>query len=53
VQPVGIWKGKATVIELPASVVEDWSRQNCAVLLQQMKDKGVPGPILGAALPDA
>lgn len=50
IQPVGIWKGKATVIELPASVVEDWGRQNCAVLLQKMVSDDVPGPILGAAL---
>jgi hypothetical protein len=50
IQPVGIWKGKPTVIELPASVVEDWSKQNCAVLLQEMKAEDVPGPILGAAM---
>ncbi|WP_245409911.1 DUF1223 domain-containing protein [Pararhizobium haloflavum] len=46
---VGIWKGKPLTLELPASIVEDWSTQNCAVLVQTMVEKGVPGPIIGAA----
>lgn len=48
-QVVGMWKGEPVSIELPASVVEDWSRQDCAVLLQTMRAKKVPGAIIGAA----
>lgn len=50
IRPVGLWKGEARTIELPAMVVENWRDQNCAVLLQTMTANEIPGPILGAAV---
>jgi hypothetical protein len=50
IQTVGMWKGKPLTVELPASIVDDWARKNCAVLLQRAAGRGVPGPIIGAAV---
>lgn len=49
-QIVGLWKGVPQTIELPATIVDDWQRRNCAVFLQKMKEEDAPGPIVGAAL---
>jgi hypothetical protein len=43
-----MWHGKATRIELPRSEIN--KKGGCAVLLQQVSEEGLPGPILGAAI---
>ncbi len=50
VQTIGLWDGKPTQFTLPASVLlEGRGNSGCAILLQSMKDKETPGPIIGAA----
>lgn len=46
-QAVGMWKRKASVIELPRSEIMKSGAQACAVLVQ-VEDNGRPGPIIGA-----
>jgi len=48
VQAAGMWHGVAARFELPASEVV--KAGGCAVLLQAVDRKGLPGPILGAAV---
>jgi hypothetical protein len=50
---VGMWHGKATRYELPVSEIARKGTGGCAVLVQEMRKGGLPGPILGAALLDA
>lgn len=46
----GMWYGKETRLELPASEVARKGAGGCAVLIQEMLAGGLPGPILGAAI---
>jgi hypothetical protein len=48
VQTAGIWHGKATRFELPASEIA--KKGGCVALLQAADKAGLPGAILGAAL---
>lgn len=48
VHTAGMWHGKATRFELPRSEVNQ--NGGCAILLQQVNQEGLPGPILGAAV---
>ena len=50
---VGMWHGEATRFELPVSEIARKGKGGCAVLVQEMRKGGLPGPILGAALLDA
>lgn len=50
---VGMWHGEAARFELPMSEIARKATGGCAVLIQQMREGGLPGPILGAALLDA
>ena len=52
IQTAGMWHGAAARYEFPASEIAKKSTGGCAVLLQSMSKKGLPGPILGAALID-
>lgn len=47
-QAIGMWKHKATEIELPRSEIVKSGAESCAVLVQVEND-GRPGPIIGAA----
>ena len=47
---VGMWHGKAARFELPVSEIARKASGGCAVLVQEMREGGLPGPILGAAL---
>jgi len=47
-QTVGVWHGDAMNIEIPKSEMKKKGGR-CAVLLQQVDDRGRPGVILGAA----
>ena len=49
VQAAGMWHGKKTTFELPASEIAKKGPGGCAVLLQSVAKDGAPGPILGAA----
>ncbi len=50
-QTVGLWKGKPLQVDLPATLLSDWDRQGCAVILQATANEaGDPGAILGAAV---
>ena len=49
IQPVGMWKGQATRLELPRHDMARLKGTGCAVLLQ-IDRGGKPGPILGAAM---
>lgn len=54
VQTAGMWKGKPTRFELPASEIN--KKGGCAALLQSVSKDGLPGPIVGATIirsPDA
>lgn len=46
----GMWHGRKTRIELPANETARKGAGGCAVLLQEMGEKNVPGAILGAAI---
>ncbi|TWG61032.1 hypothetical protein L611_000500000550 [Aminobacter sp. J15] len=46
----GKWHGKATRLELPMSEISRKAAGGCAVLLQSMKEGGLPGPVIGAAI---
>lgn len=48
VQTIGMWDGKPASFVLPATVLNETEDGGCAVLLQKMKDKETPGPIIGA-----
>jgi hypothetical protein len=48
VQTAGMWKGKPTRFELPASEIA--KKGGCAALLQSVSKDGLPGPILGATI---
>jgi hypothetical protein len=47
-QTIGMWDGQAMTLTLPSSLVGDWQRQGCAVLLQEMGSRDIPGAIRGA-----
>lgn len=49
---VGMWSGDATRLEIPMSEIAKRGAGGCAVLLQEMRKGGLPGPILGAAILD-
>ncbi|MBI1620890.1 DUF1223 domain-containing protein [Aquamicrobium zhengzhouense] len=46
----GKWHGKATRLELPMSEISRKAPGGCAVLIQSMKQGGLPGAVLGAAI---
>lgn len=46
----GMWHGRKTRFELPMSEIVKKASGGCAVLVQEMKKGGLPGPILGAAI---
>ena len=46
----GMWHGKAARFELPLSEIAKKGLGGCAVLVQEMINGGLPGPILGAAI---
>lgn len=48
VQTAGMWHGKAARFELPRSEIN--KNGGCAILLQQVSEDGLPGPILGATV---
>jgi hypothetical protein len=48
VQTAGMWHGKPARFELPRSEIN--KDGGCAILLQAVDGKGLPGPILGAAV---
>jgi hypothetical protein len=48
VQTAGMWKGKPTRFELPASEIA--KKGGCVALLQSGSKDGLPGPILGATV---
>jgi hypothetical protein len=48
VQTAGMWHGKATRFELPASEIA--KKGGCVALLQAADHAGLPGPILGAVV---
>ncbi|WP_419914703.1 DUF1223 domain-containing protein [Hoeflea sp.] len=50
IQTVAMWEGKAVELELPVSVISGGGYDGCAILLQTMKSKGVPGAIIGAGV---
>ena len=47
-RPIGVWKGRPKVIEIPLSDVEQDPNAGCIVIVQPDAPEG-PGPILGAA----
>ena len=47
---VGMWSGDSTHMEIPLSEIARKGAGGCAVLLQQVREGGLPGPILGAAI---
>lgn len=49
-QTVGVWKGKAAQFELPMNEIAKKGSGGCAVLLQETRGDGLPGPILGATM---
>jgi hypothetical protein len=49
-QIVGVWKGDAERITLPAMMIDDWVNRNGAILLQRMVNGRAPSAIIGAAL---
>lgn len=46
----GMWYGKEARFELPVSEIARKGVGGCAVLVQEMRPGGLPGPILGAAI---
>lgn len=50
VQTVGMWHGHAERLEVPVAEMEMRGAGGCAILLQQVDSKGLPGVILGATL---
>lgn len=50
VQTVGMWHGDAERLEVPVAEMEMRGAGGCAILLQQVDSKGLPGAILGATL---
>ncbi|MDA4845526.1 DUF1223 domain-containing protein [Hoeflea poritis] len=50
IQTVAMWEGKAVELDLPVSVISGDGYDGCAILLQTMKSKGVPGAIIGAGV---
>lgn len=52
IQTVGMWHGATARYEFPVSEMLKKGAGGCAVLLQAKGPKGLPGPILGAALID-
>ena len=46
----GMWRGQKTRFEIPKSEIAKKGGGGCAVLLQEMRSDGLPGPILGAAV---
>ena len=46
----GMWHGEKARFELPMSEIAKKGAGGCAVLVQEMRKGGLPGPILGAAL---
>ena len=46
----GKWHGKKARFELPMSEIAKKGAGGCAVLVQEMVEGGLPGPILGAAI---
>jgi len=44
-QAIGMWRGEAVDLDLPSGPVADGDRQ---VVLVQMQQDGIPGPIIGA-----
>jgi hypothetical protein len=48
-RPIAMWKGKAMVVDLPLSEIEQANVTRCAVLLQAEGEEGAPGTIIGAA----
>lgn len=47
---VGRWHGGRKRFEMPMSEIAKKAAGGCAVLVQQMREGGLPGPILGAAI---
>jgi hypothetical protein len=47
---VGRWHGGPKRFEMPMSEIAKKAAGGCAVLVQQMREGGLPGPILGAAI---
>ncbi|WP_246660402.1 thioredoxin family protein [Nitratireductor sp. XY-223] len=50
IQTVAMWEGEAVELDLPVSVISGDGYDGCAILLQTMKSKGVPGAIIGAGV---
>ncbi len=48
IQTVAMWDGEAMELVLPRSLAE--GHDGCAILVQTMKSKGVPGAIIGASI---
>lgn len=46
----GKWDGSKTRFELPLSEIARKGAGGCAILVQEMREGGLPGPILGAAI---
>lgn len=49
-QPIGMWKGKPKIIELPRHDANRPAEAGLAIILQANEADGRPGPILGAAV---
>lgn len=47
---VGMWSGERTRLEIPLSEITRKGAGGCAVLLQEMREGGLPGAILGAGI---
>ncbi|MCY6383337.1 DUF1223 domain-containing protein [Hoeflea prorocentri] len=50
IQTVAMWEGEAIELDVPRSVMSAGGYKGCAILLQTMKSKGVPGAIIGATV---
>ena len=50
VQTIGMWDGTHASFVLPATVLKEEESGGVAILVQQMKDGDMPGPILGATM---
>lgn len=50
IQTVGMWHGTARRYELPVSEIARKGSGGCAVLLQEARKNGLPGPVLGATI---
>lgn len=50
IQTVAMWEGEALELDVPRSVMRADGYEGCAILLQTMKSRGVPGAIIGATV---